>query len=194
MPWDDWDDEDELFPRQRRRGEEGDSLRRRGPPQGGVVTGAGVVTIIIGVLFLLCGVCSGFVGVLFAGVGQMARHQGNVLPPALFEVTGGVLLGWAILHLALGVLNLIGGILVLQRSRFGRLLTLGLAMLNGILGVGQLVLCVLLGMNEIALFDADPDAALVKAAIWGVIALLYVGQAVFVCIVLFNSHNKEEFE
>ena len=192
MGWDDWD-EDEPFPRQPRWDDDG--LRRSTPPQGGVVTAAGVITIILGVLFLLCGVCSGFVGILFAGVGQMARQQGNVLPPAPFEITGGVLLGWALLHLVLGVLSLIAGILTLQRHRFGRMLTLVLGSINGLLGAGQLALCVMLGMDEIGgIFDRDPEGDMVKAVMWGFVALLYLGHAVFVCIVLFNSHNKEEFE
>jgi hypothetical protein len=193
MSWDDWDDDE---PRPRPRGSYDDlELRHGSPPQSGAVTGAGVVTIIMGVLFLLCGVTSGFCGVVFAGVGQMAREQGNVLPPGMFEVTGGVLLGQALLYLILGVGNLIAGIVTLQRRNGGRIFTLILGAVSGLLGLGHLSLIVMILSHGVGLFGAMGSEELaVQSVMMGIIALVFVGHTIFVYTVLLNSHNKEEFD
>src|SRR5262245_14983321 len=100
MSFDDWDD-DEPRPRRRRRHDE--DLRLSGPPRSGAVTAAGVVSIIMSAVFLLCGGCFGLGGLFCTGFGMAARQQGNIFPPDMFETMGGVLLGWAILHIVLGV-------------------------------------------------------------------------------------------
>ncbi|GEM_PF-2592442 len=193
MSWDDWDD-DEPRPR---RGRYGDDLRHDMPPQSGAVTAAGVVSIITAVYCMLCGGCSG-VGGLFCGLaGAGARQQGNILPPDLFESAAAVFLTWALLHLGLGVGLLMGGIVTLNRRNWGRICTLICGAIGTLIGVTQFVFFVMVGTGEFGggLFgNPDPDARVGQAVMGCFGALLYFAHAIFVYIVLLNSHNKEEFD
>src|SRR5262245_36364482 len=132
MGWDDWDDDDPQ-PRRRRRGDSLD-LRDHGAAHSGAVTGVGVMSIVLSVLFLLCGGGFRLCGLFCASAGVAARQQGNILPPEMFETMGGVMLGWALLHLLLGVGLLMAGIVSLQRRNWGRVMTLILGGIIALLG------------------------------------------------------------
>lgn len=190
--WDDWDD-DESRPRRRRFDED---LRHGGPPQSGAVTAAGVMSIVMAVLCMLCGGCFGLGGLFCTAMGAGARQQGNILPPEMLETYGGVFLGWALLHLILGVGLLIAGIGTLQRRHWGRILALGAAAVVALVGLAQFVFSILVGTGEFGgLFgNPDPDARITQAVMGCFGGLLYLGYAIFVYIVLLNSHNKAEFE
>ena len=195
MGWDDWDDDDPQ-PRRRRRGDDAFDVRSDGPAHSGAVTGVGVVSIVVSVLFLLCGGSFGVCGVFCASAGMAARQQGNILPPEMFETAGGILIGWALLHLLLGVGLLMGGIVTLQRRKWGRVMTLILAGVVGLLGVAHVVFAALVGASDGGgLFgNADPEDRIVQAVIGGLWGLLYVGYAVWVYVVLLNAHNRAEFD
>lgn len=195
MGWDDWDDDDPQ-PRRRRGGGHSFDVREGGPAQSSAVTGVGVVTIVLSVGFLLCGGSFGLCGVFCASAGVAARQQGNILPPEMFETAGGVLLGWALLHLLLGVGLLIAGIVTLQRRNWGRVMTLILGGIVGFLGGGQIVLSIMIAVSEGGgLFgNADPEERVVQAVIGCFWALIYIAYAIFVYIVLLNSHNRAEFD
>ena len=186
---DDWDDD----PRPRRR-RFGDDLRHDAPPQSGIVTAAGVVSIVMAVVCMLCGGCFGLGGLFCTAVGAGARQQGNILPPEMFESAAGVLLGWSLLHLILGVVLLIGGIGTLQRNNWGRLTTLIAAAILAVLGVVQFVFFIMIGIGEFGgLFGAQPNDAIGQAVMGCFGALVYFAYAIFVYIILLSSHNKEEF-
>lgn len=193
--WDDWDAGDSR-PRRRRRADDDLDLRHDAPPQSGAVTGAGVVSIIMGVLFLICGGGFGMCGLFCAGAGMAARQQGNILPPEMLENFGGVLLGWGLLHLILGVCLLVGGIMTLQRKNSGRVFCLVLAAIVALLGVGQLVLCILMIADDGGGFfgNPDPDERIAQAVGGMFVGLLYIAFSVFVGLVLMNAHNKGEFD
>lgn len=195
MGWDDWD-EDEPKPRRRRRGDDSFDVCDGGAAHSGAVTGVGVVSIVLSALFLLCGGAFGLCGVFCASAGVAARQQGNIFPPDMFETAGGVLLGWALLHLLLGVGLLMAGIVTLQRRNWGRVMSLILGAIVGVLGGAQIVFSIVVAMSEGGgLFgNADPEERVVQAVIgcfWG---LLYVAYAIFVYTVLLSSHYRAEFD
>src|SRR5437773_1064271 len=192
MSWDNWDDDE---PRPRRRRYDVDDLRQ-GPRLSGAVTGAGVVTIIMGALSILCGGGFGVCGLFCAGAGAAARQQGNILPPEMLENYGGFFLAWGLFHLALGVGLLIAGIVTLQRRAWGRTATLILAGVLTCVGFTQFGFFILAGMGEIGgLFDnGDPEERVGQAVMGCFHAVIYLAYAIFVYIVLLNSHNKEEFD
>jgi hypothetical protein len=193
MAWDDWDD-DEPRPRRSRRFDVDDL--RQGTRQSGAVTGAGVVTIIMGALSLLCGGGFGICGLFCAGAGAAARQQGNIIPPEMLENYGGFFLAWGLFHLALGVCLLIAGIVTLQRHNWGRTFALILAGIVACIGLVQFGFFIMVGMGEMgALFDnGDPDERIGQAVVGCMHAVIYLAYAIFVYIVLLNSHNKEEFD
>ena len=83
-----------------------------GPRLSGAVTGAGVVTIIMGALSILCGGGFGVCGLFCAGAGAAARQQGNILPPEMLENYGGFFLA-ALIGIPLGLM--IGRIKLLRQ-------------------------------------------------------------------------------
>lgn len=189
--WDDWDD-DEPRPSRRRYS---DDVRYDAPPQSGAVTGAGVVSIGMAVLSMLCGGCSGLSGLFCTAVGAGARQQGNIFPPDMFDSAAGVLLGWALLHLVLGVGLLIGGIVTLQRRNWGRVLTLMVAAVVALTGIVQFGFFLMIGIGDFGgLFGADPEARVGQSIMGCLGALLYFAYAIFVYIILLSSHNKAEFD
>ena len=189
--WDDWDD-DEPRPRRSRYG---DDLRHDAPPQSGAVTAAGVITIIMAVLCMLGGGCTGACGLFCTAVGAGARQQGNILPPELFESTAAVLLGWALLHLILGVCLLIAGIVTLHRRNWGRVMTLIAAAVVALAGVVQFAFFLMIGLGEFGgLFGAAPDSQIGQSIMGCLGAMVYFAYVIFVYIILLNSHNREEFD
>jgi hypothetical protein len=194
MSWDDdWDD-DEPRPRRRRYG---DDIRQDMPPRSGSVTGAGVTSIIMSVMCLLCGGTFGVGGLCCGIAGAGARQGGNILPPDLFESAAAVFLTWALVHLVLGVGLLIGGIVTLNRHNWGRITTLVCGAVAALIGVVQFVFFVMVGAGEFGggLFgNPDPEARVGQAVMGCAGALIYIAYAIFVYIVLLSSHNREEFD
>jgi hypothetical protein len=192
--WDEWDDDE---PRSRRRRARDDhDLRHDVPPHSGAVTSVGVISIVMAIIFMLCGGGFGLCGLFCTGVGMAARQQGNIFPPDLLESYGGVLLGWGILHLLLGVGLLVGGIVILQRRNWARVFTIVLAGIVGALGAVQIVVFILMATGDGGdLFgNVDPEERIGQAVGGMFVALIYLAYAVFACVILLHSHYREEFD
>src|SRR5262245_62425773 len=124
MSRDDYDDDYDR-PRRRRRPRDDDyddyedDVRRRSGPSSGSVTSVGVVSIILGSLLLLCGICFmvASLGIAGAGAGGPAA---NIFP---VQVATGVFIVIAVLFLVLGVLYMVGGIGVIQRRIWVKIMT-----------------------------------------------------------------------
>ena len=185
---DDWDD----APRRRRRYEPVD-VRRAGSHYSGGVTGAGVFSIIIGSLSLLCFMCSGFFGVMFLIIGEADRQQAAMLPQSV-GLTGGMLISFAFLYLSAGVCYLIAGILTLQRRHGGRTLALIMAGVSVLLGIGNIVLAVLGLMGASPVLGGDASSQAVTGAVYIVAGMVFLAHAAVVFITLLNSYNIAEFE
>lgn len=183
---DDWDEVDEVEGRRDRFGEDYDIRVRRGEGQrSAAVTAIGVVTIIVGSLGLLMGLCMVF-GVLIAGSARgvmMAGNDGGA-------VAVGFILAFGILLWSLGLL--VGGIGVLSRGAWARMLTLVLSGFGLAFGVACLVIAV------IALTSSRGPRGAAEGAVVGFVffvfmALLLLGHGIWAFIALLGARAKSEF-
>lgn len=186
----DVEDDDDRPRRRRERDEEDedyDRPRRKRGSGAGSITSVGVITIILGSLSLLCGLCIGIGGVA-AGAGPGAGRFGgrNVLP---FQAAAGILIAIAVLIFIFGVVYLIGGIGVLQRRNWGRIMTLVSAGFSGLFGVLQLVGGVI---NLIG--PAPMEGKIVAFFINLLVAFIFLAHCVMSFMVLLNSRNAREFD
>jgi hypothetical protein len=183
-----WEDE----PRPRRPRYE-DIEVRRGSGRGGGVTAAGVFSIVMGALSFLCFFCAGIVGFFLVGIGEIDRQQGAMLPGGV-AITGGVLVGLAVLYLIVGVCYLIAGIVTLQRRHWGRMFALIMAGVSVLLGITMGVFTVLGFMGADPLGGGDPEGQAFIACMNLFAGLVYLAHAVVVFATLLNSYNIAEFE
>lgn len=151
-----------------------------GPPppssRSGAVTAVAVVNFTLGFLQLLCGGCVAFGGGALAGFASQMSQQDPDLDPQSAEmleraaqIGGGLIIALGIAYLLLGVMLLVAGYGVMNRRSWGRVLTLVLGAIAGILAV-------------LALASGE----------WfgGTANLAY---AVFVYVILLNSRYAAEF-
>ncbi|MCS7046822.1 MAG: hypothetical protein NZO58_10740 [Gemmataceae bacterium] len=196
MSYDAWDDE--LLPRRRRRRDLDDIALSGHPmrPQSGIVTAVGIISIIKSVLFLLYGGFFGMCGLFCAAVGIGARNQGGFPPPDLFERAGGIIFAWGFAHLVLGVGLLIGGIVVLQRRNWGRILLLACAAAIAFLGATPAVVAIMDAMDEAGGFfgNAQPEDRIGLAVFGMCVTLIYLAYAIVVFLVLLNRNIRAEFD
>jgi hypothetical protein len=185
----DWDD----VPRRRRRYDDIE-LRRPAEQLSGAVTGAGIFTIIMGALSVLCSLSTGFCGVMIYLVGEADRQQGGMLPASV-GTTGGVIVGLALLYLIVGVCYLIAGIVTLQRRNWGRVFCLIMAGVSVLLGITHGVFTVLgfMGLDPL-MADADEGGQAFGAVVNVFSGLLYLAHAVVVFTALLSSYNIAEFD
>ena len=131
---DDFDDRDEE-PRQRRRLDK--------PQRSGLVLSVGIVEIVLGSLYLFCGVLGSATGLCFTGgmpfaeqfLAQKAKQDPGVAIAAQqfqqvqgqLQIAAWISLGEGIFNLIIGAGMLAGGIGVLRRANWARFLTLGIA-------------------------------------------------------------------
>src|SRR5262249_54194399 len=146
--------------------------------------GIGVITIILGSLTLLCGICTMIAALGFAGAGA-GRFGPNVLP---FGAAAGILTGVSVLVLIVGVLYLVGGIGVLQRKNWGRIVTLISAGFSGVFGV-FMILSFIGNLISAAPMEAKVMALLV--AFLGI--LIYFAHCIMSFIGLLSRENAREF-
>jgi hypothetical protein len=191
MSRDDYDDDYDRPRRRRRRDDDyddyRDDVRRGGGPSSGSVTSVGVISIILGSLTLLCGICFMIGSLAFAGAagGHPAFAQ-NVFP---FQAAAGIMVVLSILVLVIGTLDLIGGIGVLQRRNWGRIMTLVMAGFSGLIGLFFLVV-VVIGLA--APGPAENKVVVVLVYLLGA-AILFV-HCIMSFVVLLSSQNAREFE
>ncbi len=142
---DDWDDEEDDRPRRRRQrprydDEEDDDYaydirRRGGAGKSAAVTGVGVMSIILGCLDLLVGVCFSLVALV---LGDMGNHAGAFAMPG-FGGAVAVVLIFTFLLLLWGALALISGIGILNRRQWVRIMVLVLSGIGAAVGLLFLV-------------------------------------------------------
>jgi len=185
---DDYDDDDDDRRRRDRRDDDYDRPRRsrRRGSGAGSITGVGVITIILGSLSLLCGVCVMIGGIAGAGAAG-GRFGPNVMPFGQGAIAS-IAIAIALVILILGVLYLIGGIGVLQRRNWGRIVTLVSAGFSGVAGV-FLVLSFI--GNLISPMPMEAKIMPVLVALLG--ALVCFAHCIMSFIVLLNSDNAREF-
>ncbi len=188
---DDWDDDYDDRPRRRRDYDDYDddyddrSMRRRLRERSGAVTAVGVISIVLGSLLVLFGLCWFFGGVLTAGLAQEVR--GN--PGAGFlSIAGGLIIVLSLLTLLVASLMIVGGVGVLNRRNWARILTLVLAGISAILGL-FFIFAMVQSLNTPF---PDDRAAKVFFSLIGI--FLALGYAVLDFAVLLNPAYAEEFE
>ena len=112
-----------------------------GPPaKSGAVTAVAIVNFVFGGLDLLCGLLVLVGGAAVAGLVAVAGHEGGAGPEAgtVAAVVGGLIIVFAVFQMLLGVPTILAGVGVLKRARWGRILTLVLGALSGVLAVFNL--------------------------------------------------------
>jgi hypothetical protein len=203
----DYDDDDEPRPRRRRpRYDEDDDYdrprrRRGGGSKAGSVTGVGVISIILGSLLLLCGLCVTLGGVA-AGAGGAGMRGPGMFPA---QMAAGILIFIAIGILVLGALYLAGGIGCLQRRQWGRIMTLIMAGFSGLLGVLQIInVIVTIAQTSRAApivmggppgFQEGFQAGQVVGIIIGILLVLVLfTHCIMSFVVLLNAANAAEFD
>lgn len=191
---DDWADEDDERPRRRRPRYDDDDdfdydIRRRGSAaRSGAVTGVGIVSIIIGCLDLLVGVCFLLVVVVMGDAGN--RAGGFAMPG--FGGTVAVVVVATLLILLWGTLALVSGVGVLNRRQWARIMVL---ILSGIGAAAGLLFLV----GAIGILGAGPNvpgdhgALLMGVFVYLLLAAVLIGYCVWSYVVLLNSRNGAEF-
>jgi hypothetical protein len=157
-----------------------------GPPRGrsGAVTAVAIVNFVLGALNVICGVIfmvafNTIAGYIFGAAAEAAKQQPGVTAQQQEQIqkasgligtlgtAAGILIGGC--SLIFGVLYILGGVGVLNRRSWGRILTIVMGIISAIFGV-------------LSLFGGGiPNL------------VIYGGYAIFVLIVLFNSKNAAEF-
>lgn len=203
----DFEEDEERSRRQRRRRsyeeeEDYEAPRRRRGGSGqaaGSITGVGVITIILGSLMLLCGLCYSGIG-LMAGAGA-AGGGGPPGFPGLMGMAAGILIVVALLILIFGALYLAGGIGVVQRRNWGRIMTLVMAGFSGLFGILTII-----GVISNLLQPTPPpqfgpgfqqgfQSGRIMSVLIGVVMMIVLfTHCIMSYVVLLNSRNASEFE
>jgi len=204
MSRDDYDDEEPRPRRRRRSYEEEDDYeaprRRRGGEASGGVTGVGVFTIILGSLLLLCGLCYSGLG-LVAGAGG----AGGGGPPGfggMMQMAAGILIVIALLILIFGALYLAGGIGVVQRRNWGRIMTLVMAAFSGLGGI-LMIINIIVQLAQPApppqfgppgFQQGFQSGRIIGILVGAVFMIILFTHCIMSYVVLLNSRNASEFE
>lgn len=185
---DDDDDDDDDRPRRGRRRYEDEGIGRRRRSSGGSITSVGVITIILGSLTLLCGLCVTIASLGFAGAGMQGMRGQNFLP---FQAAAGIMIVISIVILIFGALYLVGGIGVLQRRNWGRIVTLVAAGFSGVFGVLQLIGGI---MNMVNPGPIPGESRALALIINLLVAAVFFTHCIMSFIVLLSGQNAREFE
>ncbi len=189
MSRDDYDDDDRPRRRRRRDDDYDDIGRVGGGSSSGSVTGVGVISIILGSMTLLCGLCVVVLSMgIFGGAGG-GNFGGRANFPDIFQAAAGVMIVISILVLVLGVLYLVGGIGVLQRRNWGRIMTLIMAGFSALLGI----FCILV-MISMLVQPGPPEGKVIGALMVIVGVIVYFTHCIMSFVVLLSSQNAREFE
>jgi len=134
-----------------------------------MVTAVAVVNFILGGLNALCGGLLLLSGGVVAGVGAARAAGGGAEGAAAATVIGGLLVVLGVVSLILSIPTIVAGVGVLKRRQWGRVLTLILGGLSGLIGLSLLI----------------------RMQAGGLLQLAY---CVFVYVVLLNSKYAAEFD
>jgi hypothetical protein len=177
-PYDNWDDYDDV------------SIRRRGGRgrHSGTVTVLGVISVVHGSLVLLGGMCMVLVGAA-AGIGAQAAQQQGA-PGSLIALIAGLIFVLAFGLLLYGSGMIVGGIGLLNRSNWGRVLTL----VTGSFGFLFALLSLVGVLNSLTSADANPEDRAGGVVICLVLFILQAVYGLWCYLVLLNSRFAEEFQ
>lgn len=107
-----------------------------GPPRPGMVTGAGITMIVLGALIVLLGL---FALIAAAFVGGAANAI-NVQTPGFGNIAGavaGVIIVFALILLAMGILDIVAGANVLGGRAWARITGIVVAVILALFGLGS---------------------------------------------------------
>ena len=188
MSRDDYDDDYDRPRRRRPRDEdEYDDIGRSSGSSSGSVTAVGVISIILGSLTLLCGLCFMFFGIFAASaVGGGPQFGQNMLP---FQAAAGILIVLSLLVLVLGTLDLVGGIGVLQRRTWGRIMSLVMGGFSLVLGILFLIAAVAVLASPV-----PPGSKVGGFLVYLVAVAAYFTHGIMSFVVLLSGRNAREFE
>jgi hypothetical protein len=133
-----------------------------------MVTAVAVVNFVLGGLNALCGGLLLLGGGVAAGAGATGAVGGEPEAAAAATIVGGVLIVLGILVLLLSLPTIIAGVGIVKRRQWGRILTLILGGISGVLGL-------------LSLIALQPGG------------LLQLAYAIFVFVVLLNEKYAAEF-
>jgi hypothetical protein len=192
MSRDDWDDDENYRSRRRRYRDRFDDdddddydLSRRGYAKSGSVTGVGVISIILGSLDLLAGLCGSLF--LFA----VGAHG----PPPGFPGSGvamAVALIIVLLVFLWGALAIAGGVGVLSRKQSGRVLILLVSGVSAAVGILCLVLS-FAALSDRGNMAAGEEEAAMGFLVFVVLAIVLITYCIWSYVVLLNGQNASEF-
>jgi hypothetical protein len=158
-------------------------------PQSGAVTAIAIVNFVLGGLYALCGVimmaAMGFIANLLGGAVQEAAAKSGDPQVAKAAEGGGLvamIAGFGIVAglcvmVILALPLILAGVGVVKRRQWGRILTLVMGAILGLLGLINLFAGLRAGVNFGSLIGS----------------LILVGYAVLAYVVLLNSQNAAEF-
>ena len=181
---DDWEQEQ---PRRRmdRWGEEEPERRygqEAGPERSGVVTTAGVITLILGSTVLLIGLCG--TGLMFIAVAdELDRGRGGP------EIIFGLLIGFFVLLWSGAAIA--AGFGLLNRRHWGRVLALILGGFGALIGIALLVIAVVLWFVPHS--PREVGGVIVGYLIVLFLGLLFLAYSLWIFLVLLNARYAQEF-
>lgn len=135
----------------------------------GLITAVAVINYVFGGLSLSCGICFGVLGggalaMVFAGGGAQMDDPAKMG----FGIASAILIAMTAVQILVGLLIVLAGYGVQNYRQWGRILTIVLAAISGILGL-------------LWLLQLSP------------IGLLQVGYAIFALVVMLNPQYTKEF-
>ena len=108
-----------------------------GPPRPGMVTSAGITMIVLGALIVILGLFALLAAAIVGGAGNAI----NVDAPGFGNFAGavaGVIIVFALILLAIGILDIVAGANVLGGRQWARITGIVLAVLLGLFGLASL--------------------------------------------------------
>lgn len=160
----------------------------RKPGRSGAVTAVGIIGIILGSLGLVVGLCGVGLGAAMPAMRGFVKNQGgndpNLAKAAqdLDRIPVWFIFAEAAVGLFRGIGLLVGSVLVLKRSNFGRFLTLAMAVFGILAGLADNGLGLAMGFME--------PSGLIGAGFGILFGLAF---AVFAFVVLLSPKNAAEF-
>ncbi|MCI0637770.1 MAG: hypothetical protein L0Y72_28480 [Gemmataceae bacterium] len=179
MPRHDWDDDDYDRPRRRRRYE---------GERSGSVTGVGVFGIVVGSLDLLLGMCL-LMAVVIAG--SHGGPQGAFIGIPLFGEVFAMMIIFTLIVLVWGSMAITASVGVLNRSNWGRIMTL---IVSGFGGVASILFLIgaFVELSRPAAFGMGNPRVLGFFINFLIFALLLT-YCIWAFVALLNRRNAEEF-
>lgn len=180
--YDDYDDRD------RDRGGYDDYGGGRAP-KSGAVTAVGIITIVLGSIVIIFGLCTVIGGLFVAGAAaDLDRFGGPPGARGAASAAGALVIIMAILMLGAGIFGIFAGIGVIQRKGWARIGTL---VLGGFSALGAILS--LVGVINTMSLPAGWPGKTGSILIGLLFVFLYIGYTVLVYVILLSSKASREF-